>query len=247
MSKGKASQGSLKALAYPIQQFLAGWSMRHRPKAYVDGQIPAPYALAALRGEAVLRQRFFGEFMQKLPIQFTAAQQIDLWLRLVEQGGQITTWVQRLGVAKYLRREVALSESAAQESRMLYTLLLQALAEEAPELLPWAVEGFFYHVWKQQFGGKPEATEQKTTQAQVLRDQLTRALRKQHGQAVTVKESYQEDGEQVQFALLYKTKAENQWCTLVSLQRPRLKTARIAAYESALRTPPISKTTPSTV
>ena len=234
MSKGKASQGSLKALAYPIQKFLAGWSTRHRPKSYGTGEIPAPYELAALKGEAILRQRFFGEFMQKIPIQFSAAQQIELWRRLIEQGGQITAWVQRLGVAKYLRREVALSESAAQESRLLYTVLLQALAEEAPELLPWAAEGFFYHVWKQQFGGKAHAPEKKATQAEVLREQLTRALRKQHGQAVTVKESYKEGGEQVQFTLLYKTKAENQWWTLLSVERPRLKTARVAAYEAAL-------------
>ena len=235
MSKGKASQGSLKALAYPIQQFLAGWSTRHRPKPYGTGEIPAPYELAAIKGEAILRQRFFGEFMQKIPIQFTAAQQIELWRRLVEQGGQITAWVQRLGVAQALRREIALPEPATHESRMLYTLLLQALAEEAPELLPWAVDGFFYHVWKQQFSHQPEGVDKKTTQAQIRRDQLTRTLRKHHGQAVTVKESYKETSENVQFTLLYKTKAENQWRTLVNVERPRLKTARNAAYDEALK------------
>jgi hypothetical protein len=33
MSKGIASKNSLKALAYPVQQFIAGWGVREKPSA----------------------------------------------------------------------------------------------------------------------------------------------------------------------------------------------------------------------
>lgn len=236
MSKGISSSGSLKALAYPIQQFLTSWGARQRiSKNTPHTELPAPYALAAVRGEAVLRQRFFDNFMQKLPVQLDAAQQLALWHNIVETGGHITTWVQRLGVAKALRREAALPEQAAQESRLLYTVLLQALSEQAAELLPWAAEAYFYHIWRVQFSQQASPTSpNKTTANAQLRQQLTHILRKHHGTHTRTKESFKEHQGQIQFSLLYKTQHHGQWHTLVTLERPRLKTARNAAYAQAL-------------
>ncbi len=150
MSKGINSRNSLKALAFPIQRFIAGWGALERP-SQSDGMgsaMPAPYELAALRGEGILRERFFQRLMKKMPVALDAGQQIALWNELVEDGGHITAWVQRLGVARALRREAVMPEQISNESRKLYCLLLDTLVSQTPELLPWAVEGYFWHVWR---------------------------------------------------------------------------------------------------
>ena len=236
MSKGIASRNSLKALAYPIQRFIAGWGAQERP-SHSDGTgsiLPAPYELAALRGEGILRERFFQHFMKKLPVSLDAGQQITLWNELVEDGGHVTAWVQRLGIAKALRREAVMPAQTAHESRKLYCLLLDTLANQAEELLPWAVEGYFWHVWRAKFPETPAVAKTNTTQAEVLRDRLVRVLRKMHQEAVEVKESFREEDEQVQFALLAKRPSLNRWEELARVERPRLKTARLAAYDAAL-------------
>lgn len=181
MGKGIASRNSLKALAHPLQTFIGGWGAGQRVSGSENSTgLPAPYALAALRGEAVLRQRFFGQLMAKLPVELTADQQVALWHGLVESGGHITAWVQRLGVTTALRRGAALPADAAQESRALYCMLLDALAAQAPGLLPAAVEGYFWHVWRAQFPATPPPTKPTATQAEVLRERLLRALRKHY-------------------------------------------------------------------
>jgi hypothetical protein len=238
MSKGIASRHSLKALAYPLQQFLAGWGARERPsKPQGDGaDLPAPYALAALRGEAVLRQRFFKQFMEKLPVQLDAEQQIALWQSLVEEGGQITAWVQRLGIAKALRREASIPTDAAKASRQLYCLLLDALAQESPDLLAWAVDAYFWHCWKSRF---PDAitvdASKEKKEPEILRERLIRALRKHYQETVELKESFQQTPDSVHFALLVKRASTGQWEGLIQLDRPRLKTARLAAYTQYLK------------
>jgi hypothetical protein len=237
MSKGISSKNSLKALAHPVQRFITGWGAQERA-SHSDGTgstLPAPYELAALRGEGILRERFFQHFMKKLPVELNAGQQISLWNDLVEDGGHVTAWVQRLGIAKALRREAVLPIHMTHESRKLYCLLLDTLANQAIELLPWAVEAYFWHVWRAQFPETTAVTKPNTTQAEVLRNRLVRALRKLHQETVEVKESFREDGEQVKFSLLAKRSTVNRWEELVQMDRPRLKTARLAAYDAALK------------
>lgn len=238
MSKGIASRNSLKALAHPLQQFLAGWGAQDRP-ARAEGigvAWPAPYELAALRGEGILRERFFRDFMAKLPVQLEAEQQIALWRDFVEDGGHITAWVQRLGIAQALRREAVVPADIAQESRKLYCLLLDALNTQSPEQLYSAVEGYFWHLWRSRFPETSSAEAKPgSTQAEVLRERLIRALRRRHGENVEIKESFRENGEVVTFDLLAKRPSETRWEELLSLERPRLKTARLAAYEAALK------------
>lgn len=213
MTKGIASRNSLKALAYPIQQFIAGWGAQERP-GRSDGtstSLPAPYELAALRGEGVLRGRFFAQLMAKLPVELDAEQQIALWNDLVEDGGHITAWVQRLGIAKALRREAVMPAQMSHESRKLYCLLLDALTKEAAELLSWAVEGYFWHLWRARFPESSVLAQPNATSVEVLRERLIRALRKQHKESVEVKESFREDLGQVNFALLVKRASVGRW------------------------------------
>jgi hypothetical protein len=241
MSKGIASRNSLKALAHPIQQFLSAWGAREKPSAPSldktgQAELPVPYELAALRGEGILRERFFGAFMARLPVELDAAQQLAAWRSLAEEGGHITAWVQRLGIAKALRREAVVPLSAHQEARKLYTLLLDALSLQAPELLPWAVEGYFWHCWKQQFPDAPKSTttDKGKTSAEVQRERLLRALRKQHGNAVELKESFTQTDAAVRFGLLWRAGPHAPWQTLLpQVERPRLKTARAVAYDTA--------------
>lgn len=233
MSKGIASRNSPKALAHPLQVFIGGWGAGQRASANQHSAgLPAPYALAALRGEAVLRQRFFGQFLKKLPVELTADQQVALWHELVEDGGHITAWVQRLGIAKALRREAVLSADSTQESRALYCLLLDTLHGQAVKLLPAAVEGYFWHIWRAQF---PETLApiqaSHSTHAEVLRERLLRMLRKHHREAVTIKESFHQGENQVRFSVLMKRPSIGHWEEIIQVQRPRLKTARLAAYE----------------
>jgi hypothetical protein len=250
MAKGVASPTGLKALAHPLARFIATWGAGQRPAKPGNALAwPAAYELAALRGEGVLRERFFNPFMVLLPVQLEASQQVALWHELVEGAGHITAWVQRLGLAAALRRETVLPEHAAHESRKLYALLLDVLHQQQPQLLEHAVEAYFYHVWKQRFPDKPVAAHSKAVQADVLRDKVLRALRKRHGSAAELRESFKEQGangdaqadanavvaaaSSVRFALLCRPSPAQPWQELVALERPRLKTARVAAYDAA--------------
>ena len=69
----------------------------------------------------------------------------------------------------------------------------------------------------------------------MLRERLLRALRKRHGEAVVVKESFRQEEHTVIFALLIKRKSKPRWDELCSVERPRLKTARLAGYDAALK------------
>ena len=240
MAKGIGSKNSLKALAHPLQQFLSGWGAHEKPSAPKPNAtghapLPAPYELAALRGEGILRDRFFNAFMPKLPVTLDASQQIATWQTLVEDGGLIIAWVERLGIAKALRREALVPLNTSHEARKLYTLLLDALHTQAAELLPWAVEGYFWHCWKQQFPDAPAKPENDSkASAEVQRERLLRALRKQHGNGVELKESFTQTPEAVNFTLLWRNSLHEPWQTLHQVERPRLKTARLLAYGDAL-------------
>jgi hypothetical protein len=240
MAKGISSKNSLKALAYPLQQFIGSWGVREKPSAplpdtHGQATLPAPYELAALRGEGILRLRFFGAFMDKVPVTLDANQQIAAWQALVEDGGHITAWVERLGVAKALRREAQLGIDANTQSRKLYAVLLDALQAQAPELLPWAVEGYFWHCWRQQFPSTPSKPGgEGTTDSDLQRTRLVRELRKQHGNRVEVKESFVQSSGAVDFSVLWRATQSEPWQTLHQTNRPRLKTARLAAYSEAM-------------
>jgi len=201
--------------------------------------LPAPFMLAAIRGEGILRERFFGCFINRLSIKLDSDQQLALWNHLVEDGGYITDWIQRLGVAAALRREAPVPEKIRHEARQLYAILLCALADESPQLLPFAAEKFFYHLWRQQFPAEDanpqvKPAHKQQTQSALLREQVTRALRKSRKQAVAVRESFRQEDDGVYFALLCKTADTPGWQTLVEVKRPRLQTARRAAYDAAL-------------
>lgn len=242
MNPPHAPHHRLKALARPLQMFVNSWGAEsvRRLGRPVGAELPAVYALAAIKGEGILRQRFFGPFLQLLePLTLDAAQQLALWQELVEGGGHITQWVQRLGLAKALRSEAALPEALAQESRWLYCVLLCALAGEPEELMQRAVERFFWHVWISRFPTAANPTP-APHRVQTHAQRLLRALRKRYAEPVELRESFKPalaaDGKAgVDFRLLIKRRSSGQWEELIALSRARLRAAKLAAYQEALR------------
>ena len=150
MAKGNSSSNSLKRIVHEVQQFVLGWSAVNLRKNNAAGAVswPAPYQLAAIRGEAVLRRQFFDSFIPRLPYQADAAQQIALWQTLVEDDGIIVDYVNRVGIKSALKRETALPEHTHGEARILFCILLEALTQDNPALLVIAVDQLFLHYWK---------------------------------------------------------------------------------------------------
>ena len=167
----------------------------------------------------------------------------------------------RIGLIDAVSQETALAckaattTSAADEALCftLYTALLDQLQERGEtDLLNAATNKFFVLMWKQQF---PQFAEQVLKQAtdpakigvkalsniQALKDKaLIRVRKTQHPQAI-LKESWREvgnnvDGEEttIEFAVRMQAGRGGAWSELVTLSRPRLKTARLAAWQSLL-------------
>ena len=193
--------------------------------------------LAALRGEAILRLRFFDHFIRGLPIQYDAEQALALWNQLIEARGVIEDFVNRVGLAAALKQEAALPEHAAREARKLYNILCEALDREAPDLLKVGVDQLLEHQWKQQFGGRPSPPKTRKSSPAELRDNLTLALRKHYKTAAEIRESFVQSGKgegAVAFKILFRKARNEPWAELVSLTRQRLTTARMAAFAKAL-------------
>jgi hypothetical protein len=135
----------------------------------------------------------------------------------------------------------------------MYTTLLDQLHEHGEtDLLNTATTKFFVLLWKQQF---PQFAQQVLKQAadpaqasgkapsniQALKDKaLIRVRKTQHPQAI-LKESWREvaggapsEESKIEFAVRMQAGRGGMWSELVILTRPRLKTARLAAWQSLL-------------
>lgn len=256
MSKGNSSANSLKRLVYLLNQFVLSWSEGNLRRNNSAGATvwPAPYQLAAIKGEAVLRRQFFDGFIPR-PYTPDAAQQLQLWETLVNQSGALTDFINRIGIKAALRREAVLPEDSKDDTRMLYAILCGALSSQAErDLLVVAVDQFMLHQWRQLFPGesavpKPRTTRKATPEA--LREQLTAKLRKHYKAPVEIRESFTEQPQaapsgdpasseksaatEVTFKILYRKGKSEPWGTLVSLARPRVATARTAAFAAAMK------------
>lgn len=205
-----------------------------------------------------------GQLGDKLPHQPSAEQWLDYWQRFVEKRGHLVDLVQRIGLIEAVSQETALASKAvittgAADGALcftLYTALLDQLQERGEtELLNTATTQFFILLWKQQF---PQFAQQVLKQAadpaqasgkapsniQALKDKaLIRVRKTRHPQAI-LKESWREvkgvESEEstevckIEFAVRMQAGRGGAWSELVSLTRPRLKTARLAAWQSLL-------------
>jgi hypothetical protein len=239
MAKGTSSSAALKRILHHAELFIATWgqSQLQKHNAPTTADWPAPYRLAILRGEATLRLRFFDHFIPSLSISLDSAQTLALWQNLVEDAGHLTDFIHRSGMQAALRRQAPIPEHAAQESRELYAMLVGAADASHPELVPIFVDQLMLHQWRQRFPNAPSHTSKtkKQTPAE-QRAQLLVKLRKQHNATMELRESFTQETEhteQTTFKLLTRSRASEPWQTLIELTRPRLTTARNAAYEAA--------------
>jgi hypothetical protein len=224
-------------------------------------KLPALILLSSQRGEGILRAQFFGsksgQLGDKLPHQPSPEQWLDYWHRFMEKRGHIVDLVQRIGLIEAVSQETALvgkaatTTSAADEALCftLYTALLDQLHERGEtDLLNTATTKFFVFLWKQQF---PQFAEQVLNQPakqvkslsniQALKDKALIRIRKtQHPQAI-LKESWREvagvevgEESKIEFAVRMQAGRGGAWSELVTLSRPRLKTARLAAWQGLL-------------
>jgi hypothetical protein len=202
-----------------------------------------------------------GQLGDKLPHQPSPEQWLDYWRRFVEKRGHIVDLVQRIGLIEAVSQETALAGKAATSTNAadealcftLYTALLDQLQERGEtDLLNTATTKFFIFLWKQQF---PQFAEQVLKQAadpakigvkassniQALKDKaLIRVRKTRHPQAI-LKESWREvagvevgEESKIEFAVRMQAGRGGAWSELVILSRPRLKTARLAAWQSLL-------------
>lgn len=250
MSKGIASANSLKRLAHEVGLFVKSWGDDYvRRHNAAGGEVwPAPYRLAAIKGEAVLRRQFFESFIPRLPHQPDASQQLALWDALVVQSGVLEDFINRIGIKAALRREAVLPEFRKDDTRMLYAIVCQAIEEwdrpEKRDLLVLAVDQLMLHQWRQSFAahGDSQKTAKKKNTPKELREQLTLQLRKKYKAPVEIRESFIEHTNTsanpeigIAFKILFRKGKNLPWETLVALTRPRVSTARLAAFATALK------------
>ena len=248
MARGIASANSLKRLVYQVGAFVQSWGGGYQRRNAAAGgkEYPAPYQLAAIQGEAVLRQQFFASFIKRLPYATDAAQQITLWNALVENSGQLEDFINRIGIKAALRREAVLPEHAKDDTRTLYAILCQAVFESGNrDLLIITVDHFMLFQWRQLFPSEAIAQKKRNPTPEELREQLTTQLRKHHKTPVEIRESFvalEESGETteaaetgVAFKIRYRKTKNEPWETLVALTRPRVSTARSAAFAAAMK------------
>lgn len=234
MSRHTGSFDRLKGIVAPLATHVAANSQKLSGKGAesVDA-LPAPLRLAALRGEGVLRGRFFHHFGQALPHAPTAGQWLDYWQRFVLQRGIIADLVRRAGMYQATGLSQRPDVNDDELCFHLYCVLLDSLAQQNNEqLLHIAVERFFVYHWRQQFPTEVQANPERPN-VTALRQRLERRLKKQYGNKAKLKESFEQSAKKVSFRLLLVLPNQVPQ-ELIRLDGQRLKPTRVRAYERAL-------------
>ena len=235
MAKGKASAHALKQITYQLKLIISTWHQQHTFKRWTmndNHELPPFYQMAALRGQGVLLTRFFGSVLQKTQMEITPNEWLSFWQDTVVSGGFITDFLNRVGWLDVLSTSSELPTLTPHTAQQYYCILLDALMQQHPTLLDSAVDDYFLHLWRQRF---PTHNTPNQSPNQQLRHKLLLKLRLQHRKPIELKESFSENNQQISFSLKFRCKSDDAWQILTTLERPRLKTARIAAYEHALQ------------
>ena len=236
MAKGKSSATALKRIIHQISLEVSAWRQHRRYGRFTVGaaeELPPLYQMAALRGAGLLLSRFFGEVLRKTGMEVEPQVWLDFWRDSVLNGGYLTDFINRTGWLALLSDSADIPALTPDMARQYYALLLDALAQSRPELLEEAVDAYFLHLWRQRFPA--QVAPETQSEAEQLRHKLQMRLRRQSHLPVEVRESFDQQAEKVVFRLLHRCGPHDGWRELISLERPRLKTARLAAYEQALR------------
>ena len=236
MAKGKASSHALKNITHQLAVTIGAWQGQQTFKRWAIGanhELPPFYQIAALRGDGILLSRFFGSVLQQTRMDINPVDWLSFWQDSVVNGGFLMDLLSRIGWLQVLAASSDIPELTPHTARQYYCILLDALAQHHPHLLDNAVDDYFLHLWRQRFPVQAITSKTQTASEQ-LRHKLTVQLRQLHKKPVEVKESFIEQEQQIVFSLKFRCQEYELWQTLLTLERPRLKAARIAAYEQAL-------------
>jgi hypothetical protein len=236
MAKGKASAHALKSILFQLQQAIVGWSATSHGKRFgfiADAPLPPLYQVSALRGEAILLGRFFGDVRQGTAADIPDQLWLEFWQQVIEEGGHLFNLISRIGWLDLLNQGATLPTLHPSTAKSYYCMLLDWLSIQAPHLLHLALDDYMLHLWRQQFPAQAQVSGR--TQVEQSRHQLEVMLRQVYQQPVALRESFQQHEDRVLFGLYLKPIDQNDWKCLLELERPRLKSARTAAYTQAMQ------------
>jgi hypothetical protein len=237
MTHGHDSPNRLVSIAFQLRKYLdAEIGHLERPlKRRQDHSLPPAFEVAFLRGEAILRLRFFLTF-ETLGLGLEQPDLLlDLWAKLVLDRRRIVELAHRAGLVAALATQASLPEATDEHVFQLYCGLLDDLERrQDARLLELATGAFFRHHFRELFpryaGAKPAVRKDRET----LRFQAQTRLSKRHKQPVEIKESFQQEEHEVRFRLRVKI-GDGEWQDQPEVTAGRLKGARMAAYKRLLK------------
>lgn len=82
---------------------------------------------------------------------------------------------------------------------------------------------------------RPSKAAADQTTLETLKNKATQLLKKHIGHQAVLKESWTEHNEAIQFTLKLKPAPHEPWQDYLSIERPRLKPARLKAWEAVIQ------------
>lgn len=231
------SHGSTRRLGYITQQLQAYVALRmpvwrRRPAVGSDGSLPWLLQVAALRGEALLRLRFF-DWCEAMDMGLTESRhQQTLWQALLVERGKVADLVRRMGLVKAVANQTALPDVNDELAYQLYCGLVDDLARQQNQhLLEIATDQLWLHYFRQLFPDTP-VQHAPPDDPVALRARAEVLLTRRTGQRAQIKESFTQSADSV--CLHLRIKLDGRWHNLPTVTASRLKPARLQAWQALL-------------
>ena len=229
--------GSTRRLGYitqQLQRYIAQrmpiW--RKRPAMGGDGKLPWLLQVAALRGEAILRLRFF-DWCEAVNMGLTeSGHQQKLWQSLMVERGKVADVVRRIGLIKAIANQTAMPEVDDELAYQLYCGMLDDLArQENMQLLEIATDQLWLHYFRQLFPDTP-VQQTPTDDPEALRHRAEILLAKVTRQPIAIKESFTQS--ETAATLHLRIKLDGKWQDQPGITASRLKPARLQAWQALI-------------
>ncbi len=232
--KTVGSNRRLGFITQQLQRYIAQrmpiW--RKRPAISGDGKLPWLLQAAALRGEAIMRVRFF-DWCEAVNMGLTqSGHQQKLWQTLMVERGKVADLVRRIGLIKAMANQTAMPEVDDELAYQLYCGMLDDLArQQNMQLLEIATDQLWLHYFRQLFpdtavqASPPDDPEALRLRAEIMLAKLTR-------QTVAIKESFTQSETAATFHL--RIKLDGKWQDQPTITATRLKPARLQAWQALI-------------
>lgn len=232
----QSNKHKLKRIIEKIDTTILAWANNTRIvkpfKVGTTTRLPPLYQVMTYKGEAIFLERFFGVVRARLGVEVSDEHWLLFYNDVVLSGGYLLDFISRCHWLFVLSQGAPLPKIGTSEARQLYYILLAVLSENNPEKISLAVDEYFIHIWKQRFPS--DTATSKSSDTSQLKHRLTLKLRRMRSLPCEVKESFVQSEGVVTFRLLYRDDKHKPWQELTVMERPRLKLARLSAYEYLL-------------